>query len=97
MAPGSDVSIDSFLAGVAQRSGLLATEKSVEAKRHRFLKELDCIEMKNEKWKKLIIKKDAAMQAMTTCLVGIKNAAKMKAAQGLLAKSNAEILIFAAR
>lgn len=72
MAPGTDVRMDSRLAVVTLRGGLLATEYIVEVEYDLLLKEQNCCKMENEQLTKMQLEKDAAMKAVYTCYVNKK-------------------------
>lgn len=69
MSPVIDASMDSGFARVSLRRDLLATENSVEAERDCLLKELNLYKMENEQLKILILERNAAMEAMSKCLL----------------------------
>lgn len=73
MAPTIDVNIDSVIARVPPKSGLLVTQESVETKWDRSLERLNCYKMKNEQSKDLILQNCAAIEAISSCF---KNAMK---------------------
>lgn len=62
--PGNVVNMDSHLARVALRRGVNVTEDCVGTERDHSLKQLNHFEMKKERIEKLILKKDAAMNAV---------------------------------
>lgn len=72
MQPGIYGSMDSPLAGVELRSGLLATEDSDRAKRDRFLGERDSYEMKNKQSKKQVLETNTAVKVCSTRRFGTK-------------------------
>lgn len=84
--------MDSSLAKVALRSGLLVTKDGIKAERDRLQDALDCFKLEKELLMKLLFEKDVIMMAMSTCFVDMmKQAAKKKTDKGLLAKSNKEL------
>lgn len=63
--------MDSSLTKVAQKYGILAHEDSIKVERNILPKELERYETENEQWKKLISEKDAAVEAISACLLDI--------------------------
>lgn len=97
MVLGSNASMNSPLAEVALKSGLLATEDSVEAGRDCLQEDLNCFNMEKRKLKMLIFEEKATMMAMSICLADMKKKlATFKIKQMVLAKSNVN-LVFSAR
>lgn len=81
---------------VALRSSLFVTDESAGATCDRLLEESDRYKMKNEHSKKLILEMDAAMRAMSTCLLDIeKKVPTLKTQKKILAKYNAKPLLSA--
>lgn len=64
--------MDSSIALVALRCGLRATEESFKARRECFLEKLQCFQLGKDLLKKLILGKDAAMKAMSTCFANME-------------------------
>lgn len=78
------------------RRGPLATEDGVEAERNRILETLDSYKIENELLKKLILKKDAALKAMSTCILDReKNVATIVTEKRLFSKANTDLRAFA--
>lgn len=67
-----NVSTDFFLSGVALKNCLFFTEDSVESEYDGLLEKLNRYEMKSEQLMNLTFEMDAAMKAMSLCLVDMK-------------------------
>lgn len=72
MAPGTYVIIASYLAEVALKSGFFASEDTVKIELDRSLQELNPFEIETEQLKKLMLKKNDALNVMSTSPVATK-------------------------
>lgn len=72
---GNDPSMESILAGVALKSGVLASEDCIKAECYHFLEKSNRYEMKNEQLEKLKLEKDTILRRTSICILDkwIKN------------------------
>lgn len=95
ITPETDASMDSSLARVALGCNFLASEDSVEKERYRLLKELNRYMIVIEQIKKLVLKKGAAMVAISLCLLAMEEkAATIEPAKESLLKKRRTTCIY---
>lgn len=93
MALGINFSMNSPFVGAGPRSGILATESSVEAERARSPEKLNNCKMEKEHLKELVLEKIAAMKAISTCLLEMKKKlVTIGIEKELLSNPNTELL-----
>lgn len=72
IAPGMKARIESFLACVAVRSGLLTSDFTFKAKCDHLQEKMNCYRVENGQLKALILEKDAGDESTCTCLLDME-------------------------